>query len=298
MAGAQDHGPKRPPGYAGELAAILAAQGRPEEAEKAFRLAIADEPAKVEWHAGLAEALIAQARQEEAVPALIDATALDPSRADLFNELGLIEVHPAKAEEAFRAAIAADPACAIYQANLAVCLIDQWRLDEAEACFHEAIRLQPSDLSYSIDLGHLLIDMGRFADAELLFRRTLWSVPQTALLDGPAWTAYGAGRFDDADALFGKRACSEQDDRLAWGYRGRGIALLAMGQDREAIVSLRAAVSLAPREPTFHQELGEALRAGGRESAASVALARARELRAAALKARPPTRRPITLTGR
>lgn len=282
-------------GVAGKLARILTETGRLEDAEKAFRLAIAEDPASAEWHAGLATTLIAQGRKEEAIPPLIEATDLDPSRADLFNELGLLELHPARAEEAFRAAIAADATMAVYWANLAVCLIDQWRLDEAHSCFEEAIRLEPGDLSYSVDLGHLYIDMGRFSDAELWFRRTLWEITHSTILDGPAWSAYGAGRYDDADVLFARRRGSPDDDQIAWAYRGRGVALLAMGQDREAIVSLRGAISIAPREPTFHQELGEALRVSGREPPARRALARAEQLRTAQHR-KPPTRRPVTLT--
>lgn len=283
-------------GYAGNLARILAEQGRNEEAEKAFRLAIADEPENVEWYAGLAQVLLKLDRQEEAIPPLVEATNLDQRRGDLYNELGMIEMHPLHAEEAFRSAIRADPENPIYRANLAVCLIDQWRLDDAEDCLIEAIRIDPADLSYPTDLGHLLIDMGRIAEAEGMFRRTLWSVNHNAIIDGPAWELYNEARFQEADEQFARRKQTTDDDHLAWCYRGMGTALLAMGQDREAIVAFRGAISIRPQEPQFHTELANALRVGGRERLAIRALQRAEELKRRQRKGRrPTTRRPVTL---
>ena len=283
-------------GYAGSLARILARQDRHEEAEKAYRLAIADQPERVEWYVGLAEALLAQKRHEAAVPPLVEATTLDPSRADLFNQLGLIEMHPLHAEDAFRAAIEAAPQNPIYHANLAVCLIDQWRLEDAEECLVEAIRIDPRDLSYPTDLGHLLMDMGRMAEAEGMFRRTLWSVNHNAIIDGPAWELYNDGRFDAADDLFDRRQRTSDDDYLAWSYRGMGTALLAMGQDREAVVAFRGAISIRPDEPTFHSELASALSVTGRGRMALRALQRAEGLRSAQKTGKmPPSRRPVTL---
>jgi protein O-GlcNAc transferase len=86
---------------------VLLRDGRAEDAERAFREALKDDPRNPEVHGGLGVALLMQHRFKDALPPLQKAVQLAPENASYRNNLGVAQMELGmykEAEDAFAAA--------------------------------------------------------------------------------------------------------------------------------------------------------------------------------------------------
>ncbi|HUB84024.1 MAG TPA: tetratricopeptide repeat protein [Bryobacteraceae bacterium] len=154
---------------------------------------------------------------------------------------------------------------------------------QAEENFREVLRLDPQFPGVHLELGKLYICLRQTGDAI----REL----QLAEKDTPGDADYflGAllvqeGRFDEGIPYLEKAKTAKPDFWAPFFYLGK--AKLRMEKPAEAVPLLRRAAALNPAdEVSVYYQLGKALEACGRTAEAHAALARVRDLRAAAAEA-------------
>ncbi|TPW12829.1 MAG: hypothetical protein FD129_1391, partial [bacterium] len=150
------------------LGIVLAKEGRMEEAEAAFRRALAADPNDRTAVSNLATA---QIRREEF----------------------------ASAESLLVRLLSADPGYTLGWNNLAICHQRQGRMEEALASYGRAIQLQPSDQRSRMNRGFLFLDLQRPVDAEKDFRASLAvAAREPGALYGLASSLEQQGRLDEA----------------------------------------------------------------------------------------------------
>jgi Flp pilus assembly protein TadD len=89
------------------MAQVLLRDGRPAEAERAFREALRDDPKNAEVHGGLGVSLLMQGRYRDAMTPLLKAVELAPENGSFRNNLGVAQMELgqySQSEEAFAAA--------------------------------------------------------------------------------------------------------------------------------------------------------------------------------------------------
>lgn len=162
---------------------------------------------------GLGNARLRGANEAAAEKAYREAIALDPASADAYNSLGMIALvqhRPIEAETLLRTARALDQKSALFLSNLGLVLLDQVRMDEAAASFRGALEIDASfeqartnleermlpSLHYRADLEAAAIfsahrDWGRtaVAHAETIFAPSL-AFPNPRNPDRPITVAY------------------------------------------------------------------------------------------------------------
>jgi len=157
------------------------------------------------------------------------------------------------------------------------------KFSEAEESYREVLRLDPQFPGVHLELGKLYICLRRTDDAI----REL----QLAQKDSPGDANYflGAmlvqeGRFAEGIPYLEQAKKAKPDFWAAYFYLGK--AELRMQKPAEAVASLQRAAALNPAdEISVYYQLGKALEACGRGTEARAALARIRDLRAAAAEA-------------
>jgi tetratricopeptide (TPR) repeat protein len=189
---------------------------------------------------------------------------------------------PEKAKPIFEAMLeAAGPARSqflIGRANYEATMFPQ-----AEESFLEVLRLDPQFPGAHLELGKVYICLRRTEDAI----REL----QLAVKENPGDANYflggllvQEGRFAEGIPYLERAKMAKPDSWAAYFYLGK--AKLRLERPAEAVVLLQRAVQLNPADEALaYYELGRALKACGREAEARAALARVRDLQAAALEA-------------
>ena len=157
------------------LAAVLAAEGRLDEAVDIYRRALAIQP-YAEGKAELGRILAQQGKVDEAIAHDRDAIRLDsgflPARQNLallFIRLGRLD----EAEKEYRAALKVDPSFVEGHHNLGYLLASRGRLDEAIAEYREALKLKPDFAIAYVNLGDALLRQGKNDEAIANFKRAL-----------------------------------------------------------------------------------------------------------------------------
>jgi tetratricopeptide (TPR) repeat protein len=145
-------------------------------AEKAYRAALALDPALASAHAGLGSALVGLGNCRDAEAAFRESVRLDPTSAfahrGLGEALGALERY-SESEAAFRESVRLDPTSAFAHRGLGEALAGQERSREAEAAFRESIRLDPTDGFVHGWLGQELAMQGRYREAEAALRESI-----------------------------------------------------------------------------------------------------------------------------
>jgi tetratricopeptide (TPR) repeat protein len=227
----------------------LCEEGLYEQAESAYRAAIAFAPDFAYAHASLAVALCAQERYAEA-------------------------------DTACRVAIQLAPADAIGHRNLGYALAEQGKHEDAMTAYEQATRLAPDDPAGYTGLGEALRELGRYAEAEQACRKVISLDPGSAT----ARSNLGDIMFEmhrDTEAA----AAYEEATRLApedpAAYKSLGDVMFEMHRDGRAETAYRQAVSADPYDPDSRRKLGEFLQAKGRRKEAAAQLREARRLETA-----------------
>ncbi len=192
------------------------AAGRPGDAIRHLRFAVAHDPEAMDARDALAMCLLARGRHAEALPHLRQVLAADPDNtttrynlgrclldmrnyaeaervyedhiernpgdAEAFNHLGLARLakgSPTEAESCFRTAIQLNPHDPLFHANLAQTLGHLGRSDESGDSYERAIELEPSNAGFRTQHGWYLLWMGKTVRAEDRFREALQRAPES-----------------------------------------------------------------------------------------------------------------------
>ncbi|MFN4310986.1 MAG: tetratricopeptide repeat protein [Ferrovibrio sp.] len=194
-----------------DYASVLTAQQRHDEAEAAYRAALARSPyAKAANN--LASLYHGLGKMAEAEQGYRHALELKPNYphaefnlANLLHEQGRL----AEAEDAYRRAIARDPGFTEAMNNLGLLLGETGRSEEAIALLRLALHQEPQHAAISVNLADLLHQRGDADDAKLVVDAALLAHPDDALLrltklmhclpalpDSPASAEQGVQAFD------------------------------------------------------------------------------------------------------
>ncbi len=151
------------------LAAVeLHQNGKPVEAERAYRQVLAADPGLAIAHHNLGALLHSQARTDEALACYQQALAINPDYAQAYCNLGSIfkdRDQTARAVDCYRHALQRDPRLAEAHFNLGVILQSEGQWTEAEDCYRAAIRCKPDYAHAYNNLGVLRRFDGCYGEA-------------------------------------------------------------------------------------------------------------------------------------
>jgi Flp pilus assembly protein TadD/predicted AlkP superfamily phosphohydrolase/phosphomutase len=206
-----------------------------------------------------------EGHSDEAEAAYRRALAFDPHDTEARNALGLLEESRGRHEEAleeFRRVVEVDPDFAEARNNMGAVLRALGRDDEAAEAFRKAIALDPKSPGAYNNLAILLEDRGDYGQAESLLREAMKRAPKEAdIHSNLGGLLHLTGR--DGDALVELQRATALDPRSASAFNNTGAALERLGRRTEAIAAYRQAVSLDPGSADLHRNLGLALWRGG-----------------------------------
>ena len=149
---------------------------QPEEAEAAYRKAIAGLPDSSEAHRRLAEALRLQGDLDGAAGELATAIRLDPKSARAHTDLALVHRGNQANKDAiaeYRQAIAIDPDLIDAHNYLAITLAAERQLKEAVIEFREMIRIDPDSVSGYYNLASVLADLDLDVESAAALREVI-----------------------------------------------------------------------------------------------------------------------------
>jgi tetratricopeptide (TPR) repeat protein len=279
-------------GFHSELGDVLRDQGKLDEAEAAFRKALAIDPKHADAHNGLGNVLMDRGQPDRALLAFRKALEYDPKKAAPHNGLGNALYRKGRTDEAllaYRQALQCDPNYTLAHTNLGNALQVKGKLDEAIASYRKAIELAPTQVYPHVGLGNVLMARRQYEEAQASYRKAIASNPRYAEgHNGLANALYAQGKVDEAIAsaheaiklqpksamfhtnlaiaLVGKgkideaiaryRKAIECGPRYAWAYLGLGKAYLERGQSREAVAEYRKCIDLLPGLQALDRKVG------------------------------------------
>ena len=194
------------------LGNLYAALGRPADAEKQFRRAIAIDDQLYMAKTNLATLIAGNGRLEEAEKLLQEAHAAQPRNAAISFNLGLLLAEEGKreaAEKTLRAALAADPRMAAAAFNLAV-LVGERRLSEAVSLARKAAALRPEVPRYAWTLAFFQSRSGDLPGATETLATLLRAHPEEADAYALLAEVYARqGKTAEAQMLMQRRSASQ-----------------------------------------------------------------------------------------
>jgi tetratricopeptide (TPR) repeat protein len=158
------------------LGAILAEQGKFEEAATQLRAGLALEPNSVDLHMNLGGVLASLNQLPEARKCFEEALRLSPGNPEVHSNLARLEGARGNWDEAaahYRAVLEANPQDAVAQRGLGSALMRLERLPDARASFEKALALNPRDYQSHYQLGRIAFREGRLEDATTAFLQGL-----------------------------------------------------------------------------------------------------------------------------
>lgn len=230
------------------LGATLQSRGEKAGTLTAMARAAALAPLDAEAHSNLAGILAAVGRFDDAKSASMRALEINPNYAEAHGNLGtaLLGLGDAEgAETSQRRAVALKPDLAEAHSKLGSALKMRHRPDEAETCFRHALELKPDLVEAIVNLAQLHAERGDHSAAQGFYRRALRFTPQDpGLHNALGNTLLEEGRLDEAEACY-RRAISLKSD-LAEPHGNLGSLLLERGQAYESIALHQKAIALKP----------------------------------------------------
>jgi predicted TPR repeat methyltransferase len=166
-------------------------EGRLDEAERAYRSVLDDDPDNGDALHFLG--VLLHQRRDDASSVMLLRRAIEnlPASPHPLNNLGNVLVEadrPDDAIAAFRACIAIDPGYARAHNNLATVLAGRGRVPEAETEYRLAIAADPGLIEAYSNLSNLLQSLGRTEEAAILASRAIICDPR----DARSWRLLGA----------------------------------------------------------------------------------------------------------
>lgn len=209
---------------------LLARQGRPEMAEREYRLALADDPGDAAAHAMLALLLAEQdGRRDEALREAREAIGLAPD--ETLPHYAEARVHLeaerwAEAERAARQAVLLAPHDADLHALLAAVHLGGRRWPAALAAAEEALECDPEHVGAANLRASALVHLGRRGEAAAAIQGALARSPESS----HTHANHGWGRLHAGDrrgALESFREALRLDPESEWAREGLAEALKA-----------------------------------------------------------------------
>jgi tetratricopeptide (TPR) repeat protein len=212
-------------------------------------------------------------QRAEAEPVLVLATEIDPSNANALHALGgyYWSTDQPKAAELYRRALQAGGLAPFFEriATARVAVVDG-RLEEAAAALEEAVTLQPDHAEANQLLGTVLNRLGRLPEA----------IPalQTAANSSPTayWPLIELGKiyletndYPEAIQILTTAASRRTDQPQAFALLAQALA--GNGQLQQAASAWQQAVTLAPNNVSYRNQLGDVLQQAGRRDEAVAA---------------------------
>jgi predicted O-linked N-acetylglucosamine transferase (SPINDLY family) len=228
------------------LGVALTQAGRVEEALLPLREATARVPADAQAHYNLGNAYSACGRHAEAAVAFERAVALAPAFAFAWHNLGnsrctLGEIE--QAAHAFRCAVGRAPDLAAAWVNLGNCETQLKHYGEARAAYEKAIALQPRNITALCGVGSCALELDDLIAAARAFEQAVAADPECArAYAGLAGLFRKAGRFRDA-VLSCERAIAF-DATLAKAHEIKAGALLDHGRAEQALAAFHRAAEI------------------------------------------------------
>ena len=220
-----------------------------------------------------ARAMRALGRFEEANAAYRDAVAAAPADASINAAWGdlFLETHnKADAVKSFQAALQSDQKYAPAMVGLAQAVADD-NPPQAAAIIERALAINPSSVDARIFVASQAVDAGQYADARAALQRALAVNP--ASVDAHAWLAaiaYVTDNHAEFDAEVAKALATSPADGGV--YRIAGEVTAHAYRFDEAVALTRRAVALRADDPRTLSDLGMHLMRTGDEPGARVAL--------------------------
>lgn len=216
-------------------------------------------------HANLAEMLVAEGRYEEAVNHCRRSIEINPANPVPHVNAGNALVELDRAEEAvvhYEAALEIDPDRTVALYNLGNAQIRLARHEEAANSFRRVLEIEPDLTIARNQLGVELLYLGRpFEAVEVLCVETTVANPTLMFNCGLALAT--DGRLEEAVGKF--RAAIEIQPDYGAAWIGLGNSLADLGRDDEAVVALRRAQQLRPDNARVQRRLAQLLLDSGRE---------------------------------
>ncbi len=217
------------------LGAINGMMGFVDEAEAAFRQAVALRDDLPQAHFNLGYLLLSQGRLQEALPHLQAYTRLNPQASEGFAQLGRIHQdlgQQAEARRAFERAVELNPNDLSVHNNLGIVLQDLGLFDEAQASYRRALSLNPNADDAYANLGNLCLQQQAFDEAADYYQKALALNPRNAATHASVGHLHATvGRLEAAVASFDEAIRLQPDHPGA--HWNRALALLALGRFKE-----------------------------------------------------------------
>jgi serine/threonine protein kinase/Flp pilus assembly protein TadD len=258
-----------------------------EEAEGAYRKALALDPNFARAHVNLGVTLEHQNRVDEAIREYRTAIALDPRNINAHRNLGVALRDKKPACDAlclFGTAAAPGPRFALAPYSVGLALERRRQLDEVIREFRTVTTLDPNDAPAREALEQA--EMARVTHINVLVQRNRWdevidecnAVLQRDSRSASAYYLLGIARGKKKQFIKAERAClmaialdhqakitnlglaKRLDSKHAHAHVNLGVMLYYQNRVDEAIREYRTAVALDPRNIIAHRNLGVALR--------------------------------------
>ena len=229
---------------------------------------------------GLFAAEYSRAAVEKSIAYFEDAIRKDPAfapaylgLANAYDGLGTSgiggasprEVRP-KVISAARKALELDPTLAEAHGLLAVAYQEQWQWGDAEGEFKRALELTPNDAAAHLAFAGWLLCQGRTEEAQAWARRARELDPVGVGGNTIGWILFQSRHYDEAILEMRSALAVHPKDGLTYWFLG--FALIANGQSDEAIPVLEHAVALTDRSPAVIGVLIRAYAHAGRRTEA------------------------------
>jgi tetratricopeptide (TPR) repeat protein len=254
--------------------------GQAEQALDYANRALARNPQSASAHdvAGLALFLLGD--HQEAEVAFRTALALEPDDAHLWSNLAGAVREQGRVEEAAQLlteeALARDPTLWSAHLGLGLCYRYAGQPDRAIAPLRAAARYQPQHPDPWRHLVAALAAAGQGEEALATLARAPFAAPAAWFDLGNALLA--ADQPAEALLAYGRALEGVAPPDAASVHLQRGMAYVALGDLAEAEAALRAGLALAPQDGRLHNNLGMVLRDLGDRAGARAAFERARHL--------------------
>jgi tetratricopeptide (TPR) repeat protein len=186
-------------------------------------------------HNNLAQVLSALQRTDEAIQHYRQAIALDARYVDAINNLGVALTRSGRLDEAeamLKRAIALEPKAQNPRTNLGNLYQEMNRYDDAIAAYRAALAINPDDAAIHNNLGNALKDTGHLDSAIDCYQRAIELAPQYAqAINNLAVALQLQGRLPEALETF--RAALELEPHNPNTISNRAYANLAVGNFAE-----------------------------------------------------------------
>ena len=248
----------------------------PDEAERHFRAALAQQPGDALVNYNLASLMQERGNLEEAAARYRAALTSAPhfieaqnGLAVVFNDLGITLMTSNRIDDAaahFRAAVMLRPDFAEALSNLANANFLRKEFGEAEAACRKALTVDAGLYQAHLNLGNALQATRRHAEAEASYRNALQSRPDAAEAH------YNLGNLLQIlerlpEAVSHYQRALELNPNLAEAHNSLGNALRSQGQTDAAIACYRRALELASDYAAIYSNLALALQPSAPEEA-------------------------------